>query len=156
MSEVELLSEVGANYTRLRDLLANGEWEEADTETRSVLLQVVGRETMGWLNEEAISKLPCTDLRTVDQLWVKYSQGRFGFSVQKCLYEEVGKDWEKLGDFVGWREGGKWLSMSSLIYDRNAPKGHLPRCGAWVVSLVWGLWSQIAENFYRRLDVCKL
>jgi hypothetical protein len=156
MSEVELLSDVGANYTQLRDLLAAGKWKEADEETRGVMLTVVGRESIGWLNEDSISKLPCTDLRTVNQLWGEYSESRFGFSVQKRLYEEVGRDLEKLGDRVGWREAGKWLSISALTYDINAPTGHLPGSGAWVTSLVWGLWSRSAEIFYARLDSCDL
>jgi hypothetical protein len=156
MSEVELLSDVGANYTQLRNLLAAGKWKEADEETRRVMIKVAGRENEGWLNEDSINKLPCTDFRTVDQLWVKYSASRFGFSVQKSIYEEVGRDWEKMGDRVGWREGGKWLSISSLNYDIDAPTGHLPGCGAWVTSLVWGLWSRSAEIFYIRLESCNL
>ncbi len=156
MSEVELLSDVGANYNLLRDLLAASKWKEADEETREIMVKVVGREGIGWLNEESINKLPCTDLRTVDQLWLEYSDSRFGFSVQKRIYEEVERDWEKMGDRVGWRERGKWLSISSLTYDINAPLGHLPGAGAWVTSLVWGLWSRSGEIFYTRLDSCNL
>jgi hypothetical protein len=107
MSEVELLSDVGANYTQLRDLLAAGKWKEADEETRGIMVKVVGREGTGWLNEESINKLPCTDLRTVDKLWLEYSDSRFGFSVQKRIYQEVGRDWEKMGDRVGWRVARK-------------------------------------------------
>jgi HTH-type transcriptional regulator/antitoxin HigA len=60
----------------------------------------------------SIENFPCDDLRTIDQLWVKYSQGRFGFSVQKKIWLEVGGkvDYDtecKLGDRVGWRKGGK-------------------------------------------------
>lgn len=154
MSESELLSDVGANYTRLRDLLAAGKWQEADEETRRVMLKVAGREKEGWLNEYSINKLPCTDLLTVNKLWVEYSEGRFGFSVQLGIYEQVGRDLEKLGDIVGWRVKGQWLSISSLTYDTDAPIGHLPGSGAWVTSLVWGLWSRSAEYFYNRLDIC--
>ena len=64
MSEVKL-SEVGADYSRLRELLVAGKWKEADDETRTVMLQVAGRESIGWLNDDTIYKLPCTDLRTV-------------------------------------------------------------------------------------------
>ncbi len=156
MSEVELLSDVGANYTHLRDLLAAGKWKEADDETRLITLKVADRENEGWLNEGSINKLPCTDLRTVDQLWVEYSKGRFGFSVQKRIYDEVGRDWEKMGDLVGWRVERNWLSISSLTYNTDAPIGHLPGAGAWVTSLVWGLWSRSADYFYQRVDICKL
>lgn len=156
MSEVEVSSDIGANYTHLRDLLALGKWKEADEETRRAILKVAGRENEGWLNEDSIHKLPCTDLRTVDQLWVKYSQGRFGFSVQKRIYEEVGRDWEKMGDCVGWRVERSWLSIESLTYTLDAPIGHLPGAGAWVTSLVWGLWSRSGDYFYNRVDFCQL
>ncbi len=156
MSEVELLSDVGANYAHLRDLLAAGKWKEADEETRRVMVGVAGRENQGWLNEDSISKFPCTDLRTVNQLWVEYSKGCFGFSVQKRIYQEVGRDWEKLGDRVGWRVGKDWLSISSLTYSIDAPIGHLPGAGIWVVSLVWGLWSRSGDYFYNRLENCQL
>lgn len=154
MSEIELLSDVGADYTLLREFLVAGKWKEADEETRSVMLKVAERDDAGWLNDYSINKLPCTDIRTVDQLWVAHSKGRFGFSVQQRIYEEIGRDWEKIGDCVGWRKEGKWLTISSLTYDLDAPIGHLPGCGAWVTSLVWGLWSRSAENFYTRVDIC--
>ena len=41
---------------------------------------------------------PCDDLRTIDQLWVHYSNGKFGFSVQKKIYmDELGgtRDYDK-------------------------------------------------------------
>lgn len=156
MAEAELLSDLPDDYTRLRDLLAAGKWKEADDETRAMMLKSVERERTGWLDEDSLGKLPCSDLRTIDRLWVEYSNGRFGFSVQKRIYEEVQRDWENLGDRVGWRVGGKWLNIIALTYDIKAPIGHLPGCGAWVTSLVWGLWSRSAENFYNRLDICKL
>jgi hypothetical protein len=49
-----LRSEVGVDYTRLRNLLALGEWEEADGETKAVMLKAAGREKEGLLDREAI------------------------------------------------------------------------------------------------------
>ncbi|XZN93511.1 MAG: GUN4 domain-containing protein [Microcoleus sp.] len=128
---VQLKSARGVDYTRLRDLLAAGKWKEADGETLKVMLKAVRREKEGWFNRESIDNFPCDDLRTIDQLWVKYSQGRFGFSVQKKIWLEVGGkvDYEtecKLGDRVGWRKGGSWLNNSDLTFNKQAPVGHLP------------------------------
>lgn len=156
MSEIKLLSEVGANYAPLAELLATGKWQDADNETRQVMLQIAGRESQGWLNEEAIHKFPCTDLRTLNQLWLAHSDQRFGFSVQQRLYEAVGRDWERLGECVGWRVGGQWLNSTSLTYDTKALPGHLPGCGVWVTSRVWGLWSRSVEYFYIRVSTCQL
>jgi hypothetical protein len=98
-----VVSAVGMDYINLRNLLAAKKWKEADEETARVMLKVAGREEEGWLDTESIEKFPCEDLRTIDQLWVKYSNGRFGFSVQKRIYQSLGgttkydeKVWESL------------------------------------------------------------
>ncbi|MEG4836740.1 serine/threonine-protein kinase [Microcoleus sp. B9-D4] len=121
----------GVDYTRLRDLLAAGKWKEADEETLKVMLKAARQEKEGWFTKDSIENFPCDDLRTIDQLWVKYSQGRFGFSVQKKIWLEVGGkvDYDtecKLGDRVGWRKGGQWLDYSNLTFKIAAQAGHLP------------------------------
>ncbi|MEG4987482.1 serine/threonine-protein kinase [Microcoleus sp. BR0-C5] len=85
-----VISAVGMDYTNLQNLLAAKKWREADEETARVMLKVAGREKEGGLNTESIDNFPCEDLRTIDQLWVKYSNGRFGFSVQKRIYKSLG------------------------------------------------------------------
>ncbi len=126
----DLLSDKGVDYTRLRDLLKAWNWKEADQETLAVMLKASGREGLGWLDSESINNFPCTDLRTIDQLWVKYSNGHFGFSVQKRIWESVEKDSEKFGDRVGWRKGmffnKEWLSYSDLTFTTDSPPGQLP------------------------------
>ncbi|MBW4504481.1 MAG: GUN4 domain-containing protein [Scytonema hyalinum WJT4-NPBG1] len=137
----DLSSETGVNYTQLRDFLKAGQWKEADEETLAVMLKATGREKEGWLSSESIENFPCTDLRTIDQLWVKYSERCFGFSVQKRIWESVGKDEEKFGDRVGWRKQKIlkwkfWLDYSELTFTnapKNAPNGHLPARIAWRV-----------------------
>ena len=41
MTNIVLKSARGVNYSRLQQLLAAGNWKEADKETRKVMLQVV-------------------------------------------------------------------------------------------------------------------
>ncbi|MDC0834501.1 GUN4 domain-containing protein [Geitlerinema sp. CS-897] len=131
--EVELKSERGVDYTRLRDLLAAGKWKEADQETAKVMLQAANREEAGYLRVEDIDRFPCADLRTIDRLWVKYSNGQFGFSVQKEIYQSLGgtrdyneKIWDAFGDRVGWRDKERWLYYKDLTFDLKATVGHLP------------------------------
>ncbi|MFM2064847.1 MAG: Serine/threonine-protein kinase PknB [Cyanobacteriota bacterium] len=126
--DVELKSFVGMDYTKLRDLLAAGMWEEADEETTRVMLLVAEREENGWLDNESVDKFPCEDLRTIDQLWVKYSDGKFGFSVQKHIYQSLGgtiednrEVWEKLEEQVGWRNYER-----GITFNITEPQGHLP------------------------------
>lgn len=74
-----LSTEREVDYARLRDLLAAGKWWEANRETGTVILSASGREKLG-CSEKDIRRFPCTDLRTINQLWVKYSNERFGYS----------------------------------------------------------------------------
>jgi serine/threonine-protein kinase len=135
--EIELESDVGIDYIKLSKLLKARKWEEADEETAQIMLGVAKREKEGYLEVEHIDNFPCADLRTIDQLWVKYSNGKFGFSVQKRIYQGLGgtreynsEIWEKFGDKVGWRIED-WLYYEDIIFDIKAPEGHLPYILLW-------------------------
>ncbi|WP_016949877.1 serine/threonine-protein kinase [Anabaena sp. PCC 7108] len=156
-----LKSSVGMDYRKLRDLLAQGKWKEVDEETKQVMLAVAKREKEGWLYEEHIDNFPCEDLRTIDQLWVKYSDGKFGFSVQKRIYQGLGGTreydldiWDKFGDKVGWRKGGSWLYYKDITFDKKAPEGHLP-CG-WYGEDFWGGMLIRVVGFFSRVETCRL
>jgi hypothetical protein len=145
-----VISAVGMDYIKLRDLLAAGKWEEADKETARVMLKVAGCEYNGGLHREGIDKFPCEDLRTIDQLWVKYSEGRFGFSVQKRIYQSLGgtrednkEIWDAFGDQVGWRVmNDHWLWDKDLKFNTKAPEGHLPsiKGGNWLSMRLVGIF----------------
>lgn len=136
--EIELQPEVGVDYSKLKELLSQGKWEEADIETYHVMLQAGLQDEKGDLDFDSIQKFPCADLQTIDQLWVKYSSGRFGFSVQKKIYRECGAKPDGdypgyvLDDFckqVGWVEGENFVEYDKLTFDINAPEGHFPAAG---------------------------
>jgi len=124
----DLSSEKGVDYTLLRDLLKMQNWKEADEETLVVMLQAAGIKKDGWLYIDLIEKFPCTDLRTIDQLWVKYSNGKYGFSVQKKIWLEVGEKWNAFHALVGWEITAKssLINYESIKHDGIAPQGHLP------------------------------
>lgn len=153
VSADDLSSDKGVDYTKLRDLLAQGKWKEADEETLTVMIEVAGREKDGGLRLEDIEKFSCTDLRTIDTLWVKYSNGRFGFSVQKRIWESVGGtpdvDWETyecFSDRVGWRVNNDWLNYNNLTFTLEAAKGHLPFGGDWDVWNVGGVGGSLLSR----------
>ena len=171
----DLSSERGVDYTKLRDLLAWGQWRQADKETVAVMLKAANREQKGYLDSESIAKFPCTDLRTMDQLWVKYSKGRFGFSVQKRIWESIGgKPGEysdeiycKFGVCVGWlklenkwlglKKEEKWISQRDCTYDLHAPQGHLPYVPLvpWIkVNSCWFVLDR--ASLFSRAETCKL
>ncbi|WP_225225811.1 GUN4 domain-containing protein [Komarekiella delphini-convector] len=140
----------------MRDLLKAGEWKEADRETLAVMLKAADKEQERWLDPESIKNFPCTDLRTIDQLWVKYSNGRFGFSVQKKIWLEVRKNLNAFWTRVGWQISAKWflggwIKDESIKYDGTAPVGHLP-----VSSVARNLTNPLVKwNIYSRYETCK-
>jgi hypothetical protein len=127
----ECSTEVNADYSQLENLLKEKKWKEANHETEALMLKVAGRDREGWLSDPDIKNFSCPDLKKIDQLWVKNSQGRFGFSVQKRIWLEVGgkTDWGtelKLGDRLGWLKNGEPSSNSQLTDSIQAEEGHLP------------------------------
>lgn len=113
-------------YKQLRDNLAAGKWSEADWETSTAMLKVAYRQQAGSLRVEDFQRFPASELRIIDKLWLQYSQGHFGFSIQKQILQSVENNYFKFGDRVGWRQSGAWLSYSQLTFATNAPLGHLP------------------------------
>ena len=121
----------GVDYSQLRKFLKKGDWRAADEETRKVMCRVAAREKEGWLDQESIDNFPCEDLQQINQLWEHYSKGKFGFSVQKKIYENLGGGQEStalktMGEFmdaVGWN----MRELEEIYYKRkNAPQGHFP------------------------------
>jgi len=139
-----LISEAGIDYSLLQYLLAIQELEKADEQTRKLVLQAAERSD-NWLRKEDIPSLACEDLFIIDRLWTIYSQGRFGFSVQKRIWESVSAKksdrsrGEEFSDRVGWHEQttetdtyydpGKLYTIKrreDIPCGLNAPEGNLP------------------------------
>nr|WP_256973258.1 serine/threonine-protein kinase [Nostoc sp. T09] len=129
-----LISAKGINYKILQELLVSGKWREADQETWKVMLKISHREKEQYLRVEDIKSFPCQDLLTIDGLWLLYSNGRFGFSVQKQIWGSVGgkpdldlETWKYFGECLGWRHKNNWILYQSLSFKLASPAGHLPR-----------------------------
>lgn len=159
--ENDLRSERQIDYRKLQSLLRAGKWKEADEETLAVMLRIAEREKEGWLDIESIQAFPSIDLSTINQLWLKYSNGKFGFTVQKRLYIDSGGKLDgryhpdagrKFGEKVEWSVDNSWISYRQVGFYTSAPDGHLPvwwggrgwRSGCAEIDLdgIWGLLSR--------------
>jgi len=116
--------------------LSNKKWKEADRETWTVMCQSLSLTPGTQLEISQIYKLPCPDLQTVDRLWLHYSQGRFGFSVQKQIYESVKGDYIRFCDRVNWPTYNSATASGQIKYTQKAPIGHLPS-RSWVGGIQW-------------------
>jgi hypothetical protein len=162
---VPLVSAVGVDYTKLRDLLVAKNWKKADLETAERMLEAAGRESQGYLDIEDVKNFPCQDLGTIDKLWVEYSDGKFGFSVQKKIYRDLGgtKDddddevWESFVDKVGWLEGGGLGYLPWHLPFGHLPFGYLPLgtspCELWKWLEVMSLRRYV---LFSRAETCRL
>ena len=151
-------------YNQLGHLLAEQLWQDADRETAKIMSELAGQ-GKNWLTHEDISNFPCSHLHLIDRLWLEYSQRRFGFTVQKKIWQKLGGNLDKFGCEVGWKNGpggiAGWRDYSSLLFTENAVMGHLPN--AWTRSPSWNpaAWmdrkadAELVSSLVKRLAVCR-
>ncbi|MGJ3252838.1 MAG: GUN4 N-terminal ARM-like repeat domain-containing protein [Elainellaceae cyanobacterium] len=126
---VPLRSERNIDYTLLQETLANQDFQAADRLTLQKLCALAGETAVQrkWLYFTEVDNFPVSDLQTVNTLWLVYSEGKFGFSVQRDLWLSMGKDWDQLWTKIGWKSGNNWTRYPhEFIWDISAPRGHLP------------------------------
>lgn len=160
--EEKLVSSLGIDYKKLRDLLIKKRWRDADQETARLMFRAVGRERKSFtdkLDFTDLRKFPCEDLSIIDVLWVKYSKGKFSFSVQNKIQKESKNKPFSVLDVAasfegraGWRIGkhifqSRYLKYNELTFDiESAPNGHLP---AFFIS--WEIVTY-TQNYYEYGD----
>ncbi|HEY9619355.1 MAG TPA: GUN4 domain-containing protein [Crinalium sp.] len=156
--EDDLASEKGIDYTHLRDFLTAKQWKEADQETANRMAEALGQQSLVLLGSEAIRNFPITDLLTIDSLWSKYSDGKFGFSIQRRVLNEIFQDskvtpetcfsdyerpktiedlsdrvterWRTFGEKLGWINQDQRIMMIDYTQEvTNKPDGYLPLLG---------------------------
>ncbi|MGB7250165.1 MAG: GUN4 domain-containing protein [Phormidesmis sp.] len=133
--ELQILAErvQEARCSDLEHHLNTRQWKRAEHETYRLMITSVGKEAGQEFDLEELRNFPRESLKAIDNLWIKHSEGKFGFSVQKDIYLKCGgildgkhheKAWKKFCYEVGWT-----FSDGSYIYsnfDIASPRGHLP------------------------------
>jgi len=118
-------------YADLESYLKKNQWKEADSETYRLMITEIGKEEGQWFDSEDILNFPCDPLKAIDELWVNYSSGRFGFSVQRKMYEDCGGNpdgkyypptWKRFCHANGWMMNNKY----AVVKFNTDLKGHLP------------------------------
>ncbi|NES83397.1 MAG: hypothetical protein F6K10_19430 [Moorea sp. SIO2B7] len=142
---IELLSENGQDYQMVKNSLFNhflaelhffmksANWKDADLKNVRIMLYIADREKEGWLDRPDIKNFSCQKLRTLNTLWVKHSDGKFGFSVQKQILDKIiaerglpKGEYDKLLDET-WYEWWEKVNWFAEIFNKNkAEEGHLP------------------------------
>ena len=122
-------SEVGFDYSPLQRYLLNESYEDADRFTSSKLRELAGEKAVkrGYVYFSEVESIPSIDLLTLNKLWIVYSRGKFGFTVQAKILDSVGGRYDKLWPRIGWKKDGVWTRYpKSFNWSIEAPNGHMP------------------------------
>lgn len=121
-------------FDKLKALLNDYQWREADLETYRVLMKVGERMNYLRLRPQDIASLPSTAIHIIDDLWASVSHNKFGFSAQLRVWQTVAKPsnefsqrhFRLFANRIGWRVDEKWLDYNDLTFSLAASAGYLP------------------------------
>ena len=122
-------SEVGFDYSPQQRYLLNESYEDADRFTSSKLRELAGEKAVkrGYVYFSEVDSIPGIDLSTLNKLWIVYSRGKFGFTVQAKILDSLGGRYDKLWPRIGWKKEGIWTRYPKAFnWSIEAPSGHMP------------------------------
>ena len=122
-------SDAGFDYSPLQRYLLDESYEDADRFTSSKLRELAGEKAVkrGYVYFSEVESIPSIDLSTLNKLWVVYSRGKFGFTVQAKILDSLGGRYDKLWPRIGWKKDGIWTRYPKAFnWSIEAPNGHMP------------------------------
>lgn len=130
-------------YSQLEQLLQANDWQKADELTSRMIRKMSGTPISNYRlapTLASLSRLPCSDFQAIDRLWVKHSNDRFGFSVQRRIYENI-----NIPETQSDRSESSFnLRMNTFLkqverddlqnpkFNLDDPIGSLPSLGIWL------------------------
>lgn len=135
----ELPSAVGYDHMPLAEALSKLDFKEADQITRDSLIQLAGEaaQERNYVYWTEVKKIPEEDMETMERLWLLYSEGKFGYSVQRKVWRQQKGDFENFCRKINWntKDGEierkrKWFGAGEYLYTMDAPRAHLPLTAA--------------------------
>ncbi|XP_027354922.1 tetrapyrrole-binding protein, chloroplastic [Abrus precatorius] len=130
------------SFDLLHQLLSAKNFQQADEETRRLLIVLAGdpAQKRGYVFFSEVQFISQTHLKTIDKLWRQHSDNKFGYSVQKKIFNKVNGDFTKFFIKVGWMkkldtevEQYNYRSFpTEFVWELNddTPEGHLPLTNA--------------------------
>ncbi|GAB4832345.1 hypothetical protein Ancab_006361 [Ancistrocladus abbreviatus] len=130
-------------FNLLEQHLSAQNFRQADEETRRLLILLAGEgaKKRGYVFFSEVQFISKEDLSGIDTLWRKYSNNKFGYSVQKRIWEKVNKDFTRFFLKVGWMKRLESSEIEQYNYrsfpdefiwelKEDSPEGHLPLTNA--------------------------
>ncbi|MBF2037129.1 MAG: GUN4 domain-containing protein [Leptolyngbyaceae cyanobacterium T60_A2020_046] len=157
-------SGMGLDYSRLRQLLWAQQFEDADQETERLILTALSRD-MRPIQPEALMKWSCLDVQTIDGLWARHSENRFGFRAQCRVFGQVSRREDEFLQRLGWQDALSIASVSvitrhktyrDLRFNLDAPPGHLPtwRWGCTTLDSAYTVSDALLDALVLHFEKC--
>jgi hypothetical protein len=104
---------------------------------------------------------------TIDRLWQKHSEGKFGFSVQYKYFRQISSEfypceigyenWRSFCGQIGWNKNGAWMRSENLgiaedAFLENLNEGFFPAWGTW--GLGWRFASAFGSCLMLKIFNC--
>lgn len=148
-----LRSEFRIDYIPIWRRLEAKQWLEANHETQRLIVEIARQNRPRWLPQtkkwqksnqagqqqmlntaqqlvalelEDLQHFPCLDLFTIDYLWLKFSEGYYGFSLQRQIWWWLDDDWEQFTQQVGWLTQSGMVSNTQLRQSPKPERAQLP------------------------------
>ena len=145
-------------YAELKNLLQNNKLKEADNLTAEIVWELSNTSQERRFSAEKSQNLSCQNLHAIDELWTKYSNRLFGFSVQNSIWRGVNGDIIEFMSRVGWArletdaDGNRTLVfLPTTDFSRDALKeGQLP----WLVTWEGSDGTRDRTAYLNRIAAC--
>jgi hypothetical protein len=136
------IEDCGFDPAPLIEQLRTGDFQTADQTTRDLLIEIAGPDAVkrGYVYWTEPRKIDNAALGAIENLWLHYSDGKFGYTVQKDVWRRQKGIFDKFCDKIGWTTEDeitgqarkrRWFGTSEFFYTlKEAPKGHLPLTSA--------------------------
>ncbi len=104
LSSISIDSPKSVDYKPLRQALEEHDWRIANDLTTEALLKAFGNESYkkGGVQQQETKAPPCEDIKIVDRLWSKASNGNLGFTAQRQVMKPFGNNWEQAYKQLRW------------------------------------------------------
>jgi hypothetical protein len=157
---------VEIDLTVLENYLKQKQWQRADEETAWIFYQVMVKENYeDW--QYLLKNFPRQTLNEIDRLWLESSNNKFGFSIQKDIYQRLGQPWwgndKKWKEFcaeVGWFDGNDFLSYNGLMKRiaqiTELPVDTLPALPVLIYTRMRVARSYRVVSIFHRVDISSL
>jgi hypothetical protein len=94
---------------------------------------------------------------------MQYSNQKFGIKGQAKIYRDLGgteeyneEVWDRFGDLIGWRLGGRWLEINEVAYHATNQSLDFTFPVLMYRRLVWSVFLMLSLLSRRDLKDCSI